>query len=125
MRLTSIPRVGLGRCALPLLKVQLVVTQKHQCSGAARVGKRRKESSGREVLWNNERKEPHLAGAMAASTVKHDVSSMFHGKAVFTCSTCTAVLVRTKDQVHEMQTDLQALQDEVISKSFSGREGRG
>ncbi|KZW00191.1 yippee-domain-containing protein [Exidia glandulosa HHB12029] len=53
---------------------------------------------------------------MAASSsnnsapVKHEVISTFDGRAVFTCSTCTAVL---------------ALQDEVISKSFSGREGRG
>lgn len=48
--------------------------------------------------------------AAEAQTLKHDVISTFHDRAVFSCSSCTAVL---------------ALQDEVISKSFSGREGRG
>ncbi|CAL1706390.1 unnamed protein product [Somion occarium] len=41
---------------------------------------------------------------------KSEVISTFHGHPVFECATCSAVI---------------ALQDELISKSFSGRDGRG
>jgi len=40
----------------------------------------------------------------------HQVVHTFHDKPIFSCANCAAVL---------------ALQDELISKSFSGREGRG
>ncbi|KAF8526024.1 yippee-domain-containing protein [Hysterangium stoloniferum] len=47
---------------------------------------------------------------MADSNTKIDVVSIFHDKPTYSCAKCSAVL---------------ALQDELISKSFSGREGRG
>jgi len=49
---------------------------------------------------------------MVTSTAdaKTQVAATYHGHPTFSCSQCSAVV---------------ALQDELISKSFSGREGRG
>ncbi|GBE80588.1 yippee zinc-binding/DNA-binding /Mis18, centromere assembly-domain-containing protein [Sparassis latifolia] len=44
------------------------------------------------------------------SDTKAEVVVVYHGRSTFLCSQCAAVI---------------ALQDELISKSFSGREGRG
>ncbi|KAK7692349.1 hypothetical protein QCA50_003974 [Cerrena zonata] len=48
--------------------------------------------------------------AFPISDTKSQVLSTYHGHPVFECSKCSAVI---------------ALQDEVISKAFSGRDGRG
>jgi len=48
--------------------------------------------------------------AAATSDTKADVVAAYHGHATFSCAQCAAVI---------------ALQDELISKSFSGRDGRG
>ncbi|KAI0929949.1 hypothetical protein AcV5_006780 [Taiwanofungus camphoratus] len=46
----------------------------------------------------------------STSDTKEPVVAVFHDRATFACSQCSAVV---------------ALQDELISKSFSGRDGRG
>ncbi|KAH8107884.1 yippee-domain-containing protein [Cristinia sonorae] len=48
--------------------------------------------------------------AQINADTKSQVITTFDGHPLFSCSTCTAVI---------------ALQDELISKSFSGRDGRG
>ncbi|EGO00487.1 hypothetical protein SERLA73DRAFT_181104 [Serpula lacrymans var. lacrymans S7.3] len=48
--------------------------------------------------------------ASSTSDTKTQVISTYHDHATFSCAQCSAVV---------------ALQDELISKSFSGREGRG
>jgi len=48
--------------------------------------------------------------AILGTGAKSGVLNVFEGRAIMSCSTCNAVL---------------ALQDELISKSFTGREGRG
>ncbi|KAI6021527.1 yippee-domain-containing protein [Pisolithus microcarpus] len=56
---------------------------------------------------------------------QHQVVSTFRDHPRFICATCSAVLVRLSRQPSSANAAIQALQDELISKSFSGRDGRG
>ncbi|KNZ80249.1 Protein yippee-like 1 [Termitomyces sp. J132] len=63
------------------------------------------------------------------SANKATVAQIFAAQPSFSCANCAAAIVgRLESELFADRTDqtsVQALQDELISKSFSGRDGRG
>lgn len=64
------------------------------------------------------------------SDTRTQVESLFNDRPTFSCSKCSAVLVgqciiSPSIALTAQYVAIQALQDELISKSFSGRDGRG
>jgi hypothetical protein len=61
------------------------------------------------------------------SDTKAQVVLVYDDQPIYICSKCSAVIVRIYSQPLYLilLISLQALQDEVISKAFSGRDGRG
>ena len=62
------------------------------------------------------------------SDTRSQVVVAYQGHPVFVCAQCATVIVRgciVADGALELMVVAQGLQDELISKAFSGRDGRG
>lgn len=58
---------------------------------------------------------------------KPQVELVYEGKPTYCCAQCDAVIVRPLANLYIIMLKIryQTLQDETISKAFSGRDGRG